>query len=390
MIKSFSVENYRSFSRKQDIDIRPLTLFFGWNSGGKSALVRFLPLLAESIQAASSPIWLGGEIGRQATWSSLVSKATGRDALSFSLCWKELDQLFTEWKIKGDLQGRWQEIESLSINDRPYELAKNKWRGLLPELSNSSDCLNFLEDLYDGLGEIKREVQWVSGVRTKVPRATMSSGSTQFHMRPDGSDAVEYLISEALKGSATPILESVNSFFSAINEQIVLDNPADGIWRVTVQPLKSSSVRIDLCDTGEGYSQVLPVLVALARARNNGPKLVCMEQPELHLHTRAQAELARQLVKAAIDQNQPRILVETHSEVLLTSIQLAIAEGEIPADLVRVYWVESCQDGTSDAFPVSFNENGQAENSMLSEAFSEAVQLSHKLIGMQLSSLGKK
>ncbi|HUW80902.1 MAG TPA: ATP-binding protein, partial [Acidocella sp.] len=43
VLTGFSIENYRAFARRQDIDIRPLTLFFGWNSGGKSALVRFLP-----------------------------------------------------------------------------------------------------------------------------------------------------------------------------------------------------------------------------------------------------------------------------------------------------------------------------------------------------------
>ncbi|WP_079280391.1 AAA family ATPase [Pseudomonas aeruginosa] len=209
-------------------------------------------------------------------------------------------------------------------------------------------------------------------------------------MRSNGSDAVEHLISETLKSSTNPLLEATNSFFNALNEQLLLDNPADGIWRTVVQPINSSNVRVDLCDTGEGYSQVLPVLVALARARADGPKILCIEQPELHLHTRAQAELARQLVTTATDKSKPQILVETHSEVLLTSIQLAIAKGEIPADLVRVYWIESSLDGTSDALPVNFNSNGQAENSTLSEAFSEAVQLSHELISMQLSALKKQ
>ncbi len=133
MLKSFSVENYRSFSRKQDIELRPLTLFFGWNSGGKSALLRFLPLVAESLRTGGSPIWLGGEVGRQATWPSLVSKATGRDALSFSLSWEEPQELTAEWKIKGDLQGRWQEIESLVIDGEINDPSARKWLGLLPE-----------------------------------------------------------------------------------------------------------------------------------------------------------------------------------------------------------------------------------------------------------------
>lgn len=386
MLKSFSVENYRSFSRKQDIELRPLTLFFGWNSGGKSALLRFLPLIAESLWTGSSPIWLGGAVGRHATWPSLVSKATGRDALSFSFTWQEHQQLTAEWKIKGDLQGRWQEVESLVIDGVAHELSANKWLGLLPEKTNNTALSDITKELRNNLLIIRDQVQWVGGVRSRIPRATVSSGDAQPLMDPSGADAVEQLISAQQKSSAAPVIEATNSFFNALNEQLILDNPSDGIWRVIVQPTGSPHVRVDLCDTGEGYSQVLPVLVALARARTGGPKILCLEQPELHLHTRAQAELARQLVSTATSQNKPQILVETHSEVLLTSIQLAIAKGEIPPELVRVYWVEARQDGTSDALPVDFNTKGQAENSTLAGAFSEAVQLSQDLISMQLSS----
>ncbi|WP_371359679.1 AAA family ATPase [Pseudomonas sp. KT_2_4] len=387
MLKSFSVENYRSFSRKQDIELRPLTLFFGWNSGGKSALLRFLPLVAESLRTGGSPIWLGGEVGRQATWPSLVSKATGRDALSFSLSWEEPQELTAEWKIKGDLQGRWQEIESLVIDGEINDPSARKWLGLLPEKKNGVPLPDGLTRARENLLEIRDQVQWIGGVRSRVPRATISSGDAQPLINPNGSDAVEHLVSAQLKSTANPVLEATNSFFNELNEQLILDNPADGIWRVIVQPTGSPHVRVDLCDTGEGYSQVLPVLVALARARTGGPKLLCLEQPELHLHTRAQAELARQLITTVKSSNTPQILVETHSEVLLTSIQLAIAKGEIAPELVRVYWIESLQDGTSDAISVDFNEKGQAENSTLSGAFAEAVQLGQDLITMQLSAV---
>jgi predicted ATPase len=66
MLSRFTVENYRAFARAQAIEVRPLTLFFGWNSGGKSALVRFLPLLAESVRQAGPAIWMHGEVGKSA------------------------------------------------------------------------------------------------------------------------------------------------------------------------------------------------------------------------------------------------------------------------------------------------------------------------------------
>src|SRR3990167_1934529 len=157
------------------------------------------------------------------------------------------------------------------------------------------------------------------------------------------------------------------------------------VWRVLLHPPGAPQARVELCDTGEGYSQVLPVLVALARAQTCGPRLVCLEQPELHLHTRAQAELAKQLVATAKSASQPRLMVETHSEVLLTSIQLAIAKGDLNPELVRVYWIEARSDGTSDAVPVEFDAQGRPNSSALSGAFGEAVRLGQDLLTKQLN-----
>jgi predicted ATPase len=127
------------------------------------------------------------------------------------------------------------------------------------------------------------------------------------------------------------------------------------------------------------------VLVALARARHDGPRLLCLEQPELHLHTRAQAQLAKVLVDTVKSARQPRVLVETHSEVLLTSIQLAIANGDIAPEDVRVYWVESGANGTSDAVAVDFDAFGRPNNSMLAVAFDEALDLGQKLLAKQMA-----
>lgn len=385
MLRSFSVENYRSFSRRQDIELRPLTLFFGWNSGGKSALLRFLPLIAESIGVAGPPVWLGGDVGRQATWPSLVSKATGRGTLGFSLTWGGTSPLSSDWKIAGDLEGRWQEIESLHINNSPQDISMSKWCSLSPKHKNNEPLPPHLDTLRNNLIEIKEQTQWIGGVRTRAPRVSTYGGGAASFLRPDGSNAIDHLISAQLRSSADPILETTNSFFSGLGEQLVLDNPIDGVWRVLLQPTNGKNLRVDLCDTGEGYSQVLPVLVSLARARNGGPRLLFLEQPELHLHTRAQAELARQLVDTAKSRTNPQIMVETHSEVLLTSIQLAIAKGEIAPELVRIYWVEPRLDGTSDAIPVNFNSNGQPDNTALVGAFGEAIQLGQELISMQLA-----
>ena len=71
--------------------------------------------------------------------------------------------------------------------------------------------------------------------------------------------------------------------------------------------------------------QTLPVLVALLAA--NDSELVYLEEPEIHLHPRAQAKLADILANAA--KRGVRVVAETHSTLLLTAIQTLVAKGEL-------------------------------------------------------------
>ncbi|KAA0578877.1 AAA family ATPase [Azospirillum sp. B21] len=385
----FSVENYKSFSRKQDIEIKPLTFFFGWNSGGKSSLVRFLPLISESIEAGSLPIWLAGAVGREATWPELVCKASERNNLKISFRWSGDIKASAEWEILGGIDGSWQHVKSLSyegdnIDQCFTDDSCEKWKGIFPVYENRGheyDYVNRLKELVEGFC---LDTQWISGIRSSLPRILSYSGGTRAKMQHDGSDAANHLVNAVLRSTADPIIEAVQEFFIPLGEKLVLDNPADGVWRVLLHPKGAPSVQVNLRDTGEGYSQVLPVLVALARARFGGPKILCLEQPELHLHTRAQVQLAQTLVRTAKDKANPLLLVETHSEVLLTSIQLAIVSGEISPDMVRVYWVESRNDGTSEAVPIDFNEDGQPSNTVISNAFREAISLGQSLAFKQI------
>ena len=104
---------------------------------------------------------------------------------------------------------------------------------------------------------------------------------------------------------------------------------------------KYNDVLINIADVGFGVSQVLPVLVALLVAKPG--QLVYLEQPELHLHPRAQANLAQPLIDAA--NRGVKVVVETHSDLLLTRIKTLVAEEAIdPAKLI-LHWFSRGDDG---------------------------------------------
>jgi len=388
---AFSVENYRAFARRQEIEIRPLTLFFGWNSGGKSALVRFLPLLAESVRVGGPPIWLAGEVGRGATWPELVCRATGRPHLRFGLQWADEALAKAEWEVMGDVaDGRFQEFSATALTDRTggagrqIMLSASDATPSWDELLRTEQVTAPVASLSVRLSSLLNEVQWISGLRQRPPRVATYGGGTSRIIRPDGADAVDHLIAAQLRSTADPVLASAQRLFGALGVQLILDNPVGGVWRVLLHPAGNSLVRVNLSDTGEGYAQVLPVLVALARSCVGGPRILCLEQPELHLHTHAQAELSRLLVETARHMAGPHLLIETHSEVLLMTVQLAIANGDIPPEKVRVYWVESRPDGTSEAVPVDFDLQGRPTTTALMGAFDQAIRLGQELIAIHL------
>jgi predicted ATPase len=111
---------------------------------------------------------------------------------------------------------------------------------------------------------------------------------------------------------------------------------------------------VSIADVGFGVSQVLPVLVAL-RAANAG-QLVYLEEPEIHLHPRAQVKLADILADAA--KRGVRVVAETHSSLLLRAIQTSVAKGTLPADLVRLHWFSRDDEGLTQVRSETPDENG--------------------------------
>jgi predicted ATPase len=96
---------------------------------------------------------------------------------------------------------------------------------------------------------------------------------------------------------------------------------------------------------GVGASQLLPVVVLVLGAPEGA--VVLLEQPELHLHPGVQSRLADFLSRARRD---IRIVVETHSEYLLTRLRLRIAEGDLdPDELAVLFATQKPDDEEADS-----------------------------------------
>ncbi len=108
----------------------------------------------------------------------------------------------------------------------------------------------------------------------------------------------------------------------------------------------NSGTHANIVDVGYGVSQSLPILVDVltaqeeqAQRRAGGPIQFLLQQPEVHLHPRGQAELASFLVAAARRYGH-RFLVETHSDYIVDRVRTSVREGRIAADDVSILYFE--------------------------------------------------
>lgn len=105
---------------------------------------------------------------------------------------------------------------------------------------------------------------------------------------------------------------------------------------------------------GTGVSQMFPLL-ALCLVEHTD-RVILIEQPELHLHPSSQQKLADFLV--VMIENGRRIVVETHSEYLVTRLRRRVAVDGIDKDRFELVFVEKGVSGSE--FKVSkLHETGQ-------------------------------
>ena len=103
-------------------------------------------------------------------------------------------------------------------------------------------------------------------------------------------------------------------------------------------------VTVTLADVGYGINQLLPIIIEGIASQEGS--IICVEQPEIHLHPRLQANIADLMIDTIAEEpgKRKQWIVETHSELLVRRIQTRIAQGDISPSDVSVLYVDPDDD----------------------------------------------
>lgn len=121
--------------------------------------------------------------------------------------------------------------------------------------------------------------------------------------------------------------------------------------------LTGQKKEVNLVDVGYGISQILPVLVDCLTTER--ASLFLMQQPEVHLHPKAQAQIGTFLCHL-VKRSKHRFVVETHSDYLLDRVCLEVRQGTLPASAVRILFF-SPQGASVQIHEITLDKEGNLE-----------------------------
>jgi predicted ATPase len=153
-------------------------------------------------------------------------------------------------------------------------------------------------------------------------------------------------IAETLKENSY-LRDQVNAWLQKFNLKVEVSQLQDIIHKLVVN---QNSLSLDITDVGFGISQVLPVIIQGFLSHDNS--LTLIEQPEIHLHPKMQADLADLFIDIVLPSAQKKkdqkaskyLFIETHSEYLLKRLRRRISDGTISADNVAIYLIDPQTD----------------------------------------------
>jgi len=375
------VSGFKSIKDEQVLKIRPLTILAGSNSSGKSSMVQPLLLLKQTLEATydPGPLLLSGPhlmftsseqfLARIAKGESVSEFAASvsiadRDTIRvvFALPRQREPVILSEMTVEGP-EGEFKiscgsdGLPAVPVVSKSLELMRTETaRRLKSELKwkvRRSRCFfELLLELESGRGELMpyrstqmfdyhiRRVIHVPGLRGNPARGyPVTAFGPQFpgpfekyaaSVIAHWQDKNEKAKLEALRHD----LERLGLTWKVLAKALDQTQLALKVGRLP-HPIRGGAHDVvDIADVGFGVSQTLPVVVALHAAGRG--QLVYLEQPEIHLHPRAQASMARVIADAA--SRGVQVLVETHSSTLLLAVQSLVAEGELEPSLVSLNW----------------------------------------------------
>lgn len=387
-ISKLKVSNFKGIGKPTDFEIRPITVFIGANSSGKSSCIHALVSLAQTLKLGNGTpalvldddfahVHLGRfvEIAHSHSYRDAITIGIEIGDHKFSLTdRKEVEGNVTAtYSFKSTLRTQEVYVDSarIAVGGSSFSVkrgTKPPYRFIATDEDSGTkyDALRIANYLFqiqpseqdmakeknrdwferfwllrDMQAQVERELRdtrYLGPFRQSPLRRYPFRGATATEVGAQGEGTITLLATEHVQSRDRVHAKQVNKWLNSLGLAQSVELARVGTSDLFEVSLTLSDGRkLPIADLGYGLSQVLPVITQCSFAPKGSTLL--FEQPELHLHENAAKKLAGVFVETA-EQKNAHLVLETHSKELIYEFLSFVKSGQLSADDLAIYVVQ--------------------------------------------------
>lgn len=345
MLRNIELTNFKCFEQVA-LRTRALTIIAGGNAAGKSSVIQALLMLRQSKDDMTGH----RRLRLDDKLVNLVSSEQVRHADS--------DSPKIEISIYDDLL---HDDFSVAVPDatrsdkQPFcEVSENA-----PE-AIAGMALFAKDFVYLNANRLSPQTEYLKGNDERFDsRLGDRSGHRTVFRLQESLDNNELVGIKALRRDGkNGVSANVNAWMSYIMDTRIAvsadGNPSEGKARLTFDTPATGAVSAPNMAFGNTY--ILPVVLGVLTATPGS--MLIVENPEAHLHPKAQLRMGEFLATAA--QNGLQVIAETHSDHLLNGVRVAAKKQLIEPGNVTIHFIED-NDGRHESTEIELREDGSLD-----------------------------
>ena len=345
MVDKIKFSSYKLFKSEQELELKPITVLFGKNNTGKSAVSKLPIIISQGLK------------GEGIKWEYLLEN-DNENSIELGNAFRDLIYNRNEFGFLNIEFNKGENSFGFSYNENEgfLEIKKNEIEIL--DVENYKSIKDFVKS-----EDLDFDVEFIDSIRKETEIRYSKASEKYKTIGVKGQNAINLLISSSDENSE--LIKNVSKWIKDNFEGWELDISKNSSKTSDTYELilkRKNNSPINIRQTGQGIQQVYPLLVN-SFLKYDDATLTILQEPETHLHPAAHGNLAERFVNSCLENTNRKFLIETHSLNFILRIRALIAKKLIKPDFFNLYYVDFLEDKNESILrKIEITEDGDIKN----------------------------
>jgi len=331
MIEKLCISNLKAI-KNLSIDCSNINLLVGTNSSGKSTVLQALLLLAQNINYIDSG--LNGRLVRLGNFDEAKCKYTRDPEIRIIVKTQSFDYKYSFKRINEYIREDEKELDIvpsnfMSIDNRYFQYVSCNRIG--PQNIYLKNM-----DIYETMGiDSEYAISYLNAHGSDLIEPSLCKGKNDFTLLGQVNWWLNYIVDATISTEEIPRADAITVSYS-FHE---------------LQNIRPTNI-------GSGISYIVSILITCLSMPEDG--ITIIENPEIHLHPRAQSRICEFLYFVSTVNRQ--LFIESHSDHIFNGFRVGIATKSMNSEIINIQFASLDKDNTSSFTKVQVDSWGNIVN----------------------------